>query len=122
MGNRKHKSAGLFTPCLQQLPWLLEDHAPTQVNPKAPFALWAPDNSSPLVCCSTGIPQLATQYQDSIATHASELQASHFAILLMPAGFPPYRTQRSSTNHQALPWKIPHCPIKEQEPSSSNEW
>jgi hypothetical protein len=39
----------------------------------------------------------------------------------VPGGFPPHREQRPSTNHHALPWESPCCPVKEQEPRSPTE-
>jgi hypothetical protein len=115
-------SRSLGSLCLQQLPWLLESHAPTQVDPRVSAALWAPYDSSLPNLLLHGHPQLATQCQGPAATHVNETQALHFGILLVPGGFPPYRKQRPSTNHQALQWESPHFPIKEQEPSSSTEW
>jgi hypothetical protein len=82
--------------CLQQLPWVLEAHSPTQVDPRVSTALWAPDNSSLLALLTNGYPQLATQCQEPTTTHLSEPQALGFATLLVPGGFPPHRAWRPS--------------------------
>jgi hypothetical protein len=52
--------ANLGPLCLQQFPWLLEAHAPVQVDPRASDTLWAPDDSSLLALLPHGYPQLAT--------------------------------------------------------------
>jgi hypothetical protein len=92
---------------------------PNTSEPRAFAGLCASDDSSPLALLPHGHPQLATQCQEPTATQASEHQAQCFAILLVPGGFPPHRVRKPGNNHQALLWKNPHCPIKEQEPSSS---
>jgi hypothetical protein len=71
---------GLVPPYLQQLPWLLEAHAPTQIEPRSSTALWAPDDSSSPVLLPHWNPQLATQCQEPATTHPSEPQAPGFAI------------------------------------------
>jgi hypothetical protein len=38
----------------QQLQWLLEAHAPMQLDPRATTGWWSPGNSSPWPCCLTG--------------------------------------------------------------------
>jgi hypothetical protein len=64
--------AGLGASSLQQLPWLLETHTPTQVDPMASAALWTPDDSSLLALLPPRNPQFATQCQEPAATHTSE--------------------------------------------------
>jgi hypothetical protein len=90
--------------CLQQLLWLLEAYALVPVNPRASPALWAPEKSSLLAWLSHGHTQLAI-------TWASEPQTPCFAILLVPAGFPPHRAWTSSIPHYVLQWENPCCPV-----------
>jgi hypothetical protein len=66
--------------------------------------------------------QLATQYQESTATCASEPQAPHFDILVETGGFPPHREWRPSAHYQPFIQECSCCSIKEQEPCFSNEW
>jgi hypothetical protein len=76
---------------LQQLPkWLLEAHAPTQVDSRASTALWTPDNSSPPALLTHGNPQFATQCQEPATTHPSEVNLRlQILLFLAPGGFLP---------------------------------
>jgi hypothetical protein len=96
---------GFVLLCLQQLLWLLEVHALVQVDPRDSAALWAPDDSSLLALLPHGLHHFSTLYQESTATCASEPQASHFAILLVPGGFPPH-----------IIWCSPPCPYVGEPP------
>jgi hypothetical protein len=98
---RPQLTKGLFPPWQKQVPWLqvaqrqqaslktlnaCRPGSPTSTaavvspwnllpngnRPGAPSALWEPDNSSPLALMPHGYPQLATQCQESAATHLSE--------------------------------------------------
>jgi hypothetical protein len=72
--------------CLQHLPWILEDHTPTQADPRASAAWWAPHCSYPLASLPHGYPQSATQCQEPATTHQvnPRLQALPFCRLPFP--------------------------------------
>jgi hypothetical protein len=94
-------SEGFVFLWLQQLLWLFEAstwqagprtpsaHAPTQVDPRASVALWAPDNSSPPALLPPQAPSTCYSVLRAHCHNTSEPQAPCFAILLVPGNVPP---------------------------------
>jgi hypothetical protein len=114
---------GLAPPCLQQLLWLLEADAPTQVDTRASTAWWKHQTIQACwLCCPMGTLNLLLRarrplphMQVNPRFHTSLFCWCQEASLHIKHGSPALATKPTHG-------ESPHCPVKEQEPSSSTEW
>jgi hypothetical protein len=95
---------------------------PNTNRPQCPWWLVCTGRLSLPAFLPPGHPQLATQCQKPTTICGSGHHAPYFATVLVPGGFPCYRTWRPNTHQQALPWDSTRWSMKEREPNSSNEW
>jgi hypothetical protein len=100
-GNRRQKPAGLLTPCLQQLPWLLEAstcQTATELLLPTGLAPWC--------------------LQQLLLLLEAQASAQVDSGNLLPCG---HQTTQALW-HQALLWESPCFPVKKKRPRSSTEW